>query len=49
MDGPYGDLSKQKYEGVKIQRFMPKDSMPNSSMPNDCMPNDSMPKRDYAK
>ena len=49
MDAPYGDLFKQKCEGVKIQRFMPKDSMPKNSMPNDCMPNDSMPKRDYAK
>ena len=49
IDGPYGDLSEQKYKGVKIQRFMPKDSMPKNSMPNDSMPKMDYAKRHYAK
>ena len=30
---PYGDLFKQKCEGVKIWRFMPKRDMPQRDMP----------------
>ena len=33
MDAPYGDLFKQKCEGVKIKRFMPKRDMPQRDMP----------------
>ena len=33
MDAPYGDLFKQKCEGVKILRFMPKRDMPQRDMP----------------
>ena len=43
MDAPYGDLFKQKFEGVKIQRFMPKRDMPQRDMPQRDMPQNGMP------
>ena len=43
MDTPYGDLFKQKCEGVKLQRFMPKRDMPQRDMPQRDMPQNGMP------
>ena len=43
MDTPYIDLLKQKCEGVKLQRFMPKRDMPRRDMPQRDMTQRDMP------